>query len=287
MPIATGEPIDPTSLSGRIVFDDFENVYAMNIDGTDLVTVAAAHGSEFDAAWSADGQHIVYRDSTRGINENDEIFVATADGMTKRNITNHPANDWGPDWSHDGLTIAFNSDRDGIPLHGYLMNPDGSNVRRIGGSVWIEYPAFSPTDSKIAYMGAAGSAYSIYVLDLLTGATTHLTDSPGQEGWPAWSPDGSTIAFSSQQDDCAMAPADQDCWTTGEDGDHRDIWLVDADGSNLRRVTPEYGQFVTWSPDGQYLLISGAGLYVVRLDGTGRLAINPRGADGGGIPDWR
>ncbi|MEP7159434.1 MAG: hypothetical protein ABI797_08390, partial [Chloroflexota bacterium] len=266
----------------------FENVYAMNIDGSDLVTVAGAAGSEFDGAWSADGQRVVYRDSTRGINEDDEIFVAAADGSTKRNITNDPANDWGPDWSHDGSTIAFNSDRDGIPLRGYLMNPDGSNVRRIGGNAWIEYPSFSPDDTKLAYMGAVGSTYSIYVLDLLTGATTRLTDTPGQEGWPAWSPNGSTIAFTSQHDDCGIAPRDQECWTTGEpDDEHRDVWLVDADGSNLRRVTPEYGQFVTWSPDGQYLLISGAGLYVTRLDGTGRLAIEPDGADGGGIPDWR
>jgi Tol biopolymer transport system component len=287
LPVDIGEPIDPASLSGTIVFDDFENVYAMNIDGTDLVTVADAPGSEFDGAWSPDGQHIVYRDSTRGINENDEIFVATSDGAATSNITNDPANDWGPDWSHDGSTIVFNSDRDGFPLQGYLMDPDGSNVRRIGGNAWLEYPQFSPDDTKIVYMGAAGSDYSIHVLHLVTGVSTQLTDTPGNEGWPAWSPDGSTIAFSSQQDDCRYVPGDQECWTTGEEDEHRDIWLVDADGANLRRVTPEYGQFMTWSPDGQFLLISGRGLYVVRLDGTGRLAINPPGVSGGGIPDWR
>jgi hypothetical protein len=53
-------------------------------------------------------------------------------------------------------------------------------------------------------------------------------------------------------------------------------------------VTPEFGQFATWSPDSRYLLISGAALYVVRPDGTGRLEIRtpalPRAL--GGIPDW-
>ena len=61
-----------------------------------------------------------------------------------------------------------------------------------------------------------------------------------------------------------------------------------ADGSNQRRVTPESGQFVTWSPDGRSLLISGRALYVVRPDGSGRHELR---ADGfplalGGIPDW-
>ena len=34
------------------------------------------------------------------------------------------------------------------------------------------------------------------------------------------------------------------------------------DGSDQRRVTPEAGQFVAWSPDGRYLLVSGRALYV-------------------------
>ena len=85
-----------------------------------------------------------------------------------------------------------------------------------------------------------------------------------------------------------MRPEDE-CWRSASDDEHHDIWLIDADGSNLRRVTPESGQFVAWSPDGRYLLISGHALYVVRPDGTGRLELR---ADGhhrplGGIPDWR
>jgi Tol biopolymer transport system component len=286
-PIETGEPIDVSSLSGRIVFDDFENVYAMDPDGTNVVTIADAPGAEFDGAWSPDGKWVVYRDSTRGLNTDDEIYIARADGSSARNLTNNPENDWGPDWSHDGSTIAFNSTRDGMPMRGYLVSPDGSNLRRIEGDIWIEYPSFSPDDSKLAFMGASGSDYSIYVIELSAGEVTQLTDLPGEEGWPAWSPDGKTIAFSSQRDDCAFAPRDQECWSTGDIGPHHDIWLVDADGSNPRRVTPEFGQFVTWSPDSQYLLISGMSLYVIRPDGTGRVALHAAGASGAGIPDWR
>jgi Tol biopolymer transport system component len=286
-PVETGEPIDLGSLTGRILFDDFENVYAMDPDGSNLVTVAGAPGPEFDGAWSADGRWVVYRDSTRGVNKDDEIYIAAADGSRRRNLTRNPGNDWGPDWSHDGSTIAFNSTRDGTTMSGYLVNPDGSNLRRIESDAWIEYPSFSPDDSKLVFMGVVGSDYSIYVIDLATGQVTRLTDAPGEEGWPAWSPDGSTIAFSTQRDDCRFATSSEECWRTGDIGPHHDIWLVGADGSNLRRVTPEFGQFVAWSPDGQYLLISGTSLYVVRTDGTGRVGLHPAGASGAGIPDWR
>jgi hypothetical protein len=106
-PIETGEPIVIASLFGRIVFDDFENVSAMDVDGSNLVTVADTAGPEFDGAWSPDGRWIVYRDSTRGINNDDEVYIAAADGSSKRDLTDDPADDWGPDWSHDGTTIAF------------------------------------------------------------------------------------------------------------------------------------------------------------------------------------
>lgn len=123
---------------------------------------------------------------------------------------------------------------------------------------------------------------------MASGEVTRLTNSPGQDGWPAWSPDGSSIAFSSVRDDCAFAPANLECWREDGDAVHYDIWLVDPDGSNVRRLTPEYGQFATWSPDSHYLLVSGYALYAVRPDGSGRVELRAEGIDRalGGIPDW-
>jgi Tol biopolymer transport system component len=284
-PLLKGEPIDVARLEGRIVFDDYEDVYVMEADGTKARPVAARPGPEFDGAWAPDGRWIVYRDSRRGINENDEISIARADGSGLRNLTRSPANDWGPDWSPDGRTIAFNSDRDGGRMSGYLVSPDGSDLRRIRADAWIEYPSFSPDGTKIAFMGHDGGDYDVYVADLETGATRRLTRAPGSDGWPAWSPDGSTIAFASERDDCLYAPETAPCWVDpgGEPGDHHDIWLMAADGSSPRRVTPEFGQFVAWSPDGEHLLVSGSSLYVIRPDGTGRADVLP---GSGGIPDW-
>jgi TolB protein len=286
-PVLVGEPIDVADLDGRIVFDDFEDVFTMNVDGTEWRTIAGLPGPEFDGAWSADGRQVVYRDSRRGINEDDEIYIVDDDGTNPRNLTNHPANDWGPDWSPDGSWIAFNSDRDGV-LAGYLVRPDGSDLRRIDVDGWLEYPSFSPDGTRIVFARPAGGDYDVFTADLETGEVQQLTDALGDDGWPVWSPDGTSIAFSSQRDDCQWAPEDEDCWRSGEPGEHRDVWIMDTDGSNQRRVTPEIGQFMTWSPDGRHLLISGHALFVVRPDGTGRVEIRPEGMalPSGGIPDW-
>lgn len=289
-PINTGEPIPLEDVSGRIVFDDFEDVFVMDVDGSDVVKVAGEVGPEFDGAWSPDGQSIVYRDSTRGINEDDEIFVASADGSERRNITNDPANDWGPDWSSDGSTIVFNSDREGGALRGYLVDPGGSNLRALGIDAWFEYPSFSPDGRRVVFEGHDGTDYEIYVANIETGETRQLTDAPGNDGWPVWSPDGASIAFSTERDDCMFLAEDQECWQTGEPDDaYRQIWLMNADGSDQRPVSTELAQFVAWSPDSRYLLISGRALYVIRPDGTGRLELRADGIDLplGGIPDWR
>jgi Tol biopolymer transport system component len=288
-PVVVGEPIDVSTLEGRIVLSSDDDVYTANADGTDAFRVTHKEGPEFDAAFSPDGRWIVYRDSLRGYNRDDEIFVVRADGSRARSVSRDPANDWGPAWSPDGSTIVFNSDRDG-GMSGYLVDPDGRNLRRIPTDLWVEYPAWSPDGTRIVFMGGPGgpNEYDLWTIGIDGSDPVQLTDAFGSDGWPAWSPDGTRIAFTSVRDDCSYSD-EPDCRTTREPDDlHRDVWIVNADGTGLRRVTLESGQFVTWSPDGRYLLVSGYDLYVIRPDGTGRTSLEVPGIPGreGAFPDW-
>src|SRR5574341_1548930 len=52
---------------------------------------------------------------------------------------------------------------------------------------------------RIAFMSSQGGNWEIYVADVLSGAVTRLTMSPGNDGLPVWSPDGKYIAFVSDR----------------------------------------------------------------------------------------
>jgi hypothetical protein len=100
-------------------------------------------------------------------------------------------------------------------------------------------PAWSPDGTKLAFEthGPVASVDGdIFVLDLESGAVTRLTsDPPGapvhDEG-PAWSPDGTMIAFTSERAD-----------------PNGDIWIMQADGSDPRRLTTD--TVLDESPDWQ------------------------------------
>src|SRR5438105_1079380 len=72
------------ALRGRIVFSRRDDIWIANADGSGLRRLTSGRGPEFDPSFSPDGTRIVYRDSRRGINANDEIYVMNADGSHQR-----------------------------------------------------------------------------------------------------------------------------------------------------------------------------------------------------------
>ena len=85
---------------------------------------------------------------------NYEVFIMNPDGSEQINLTQHRANDEQAVWCPSGDEILFVSDRDGDTEDLYLMNPDGSNVRRVFKKekrTNKSSPTWSPDGKQIAY----------------------------------------------------------------------------------------------------------------------------------------
>ena len=115
----------------------------INADGSEERNLTRNGSHDIDAAWSPDGQKIVFRTSRQG---KWELYVMNADGSGQRRLTRTAANESRPSWSPDGQKIAFTREA-GHNFELYVMNADGTGQRRLtpNSSVarWVAY-AWSP-----------------------------------------------------------------------------------------------------------------------------------------------
>jgi Tol biopolymer transport system component len=215
------------------------DLFVMTAAGRGRTRLTRTPALEREPSWSSDGTRIVYASRTTP-GAPLRIFVANADGSAPDQLTTQGIGsaDRSPAWSPDGARIAFVSDRDGGFPELYLMNADGSGVRRITVNSFVDgNPTWSPDGLTIAVERCCPNGSSeIYAIDVATRVEVNLTNSPSQMDFdPSWSPDATTIAFVS--------------FVVGEG--NVDIWSMNADGSSQVRLTTDAA--VDLSPDWQPL----------------------------------
>ena len=178
--------------------------------------------------------------------------------------------------------IVFQSYRGGA-YHIYSMKSDGSEITQLttAGDINI-HPARSPDGSRIAYISSRAPA-GLHVMNADGSGDRALNPKGESDEYPAWSPDGRTIAFVRNPDPDAV---------TGYVVPYQ-VYLVDADGSNRRRLTTlPAGAALTpaWSPDGRWIvfsrdLSSEFDLFVIRADGSESRPLTS-GPGGDFRPSW-
>ena len=174
-------------------------------------------------------------------------------------------NSGGADWSHSKKLIAFQSNRvDRVPQI-YLMNLDGTEQQLLvslpGGAA---FPSFSQSGNELCFHGQT-SPRDIYIVNVHGTGLTNLTSPdrlPGQPGLIGdnircdWSAKGNVIAFTSNRDG------------------NQEIYVMDADGTGLRRLTNATGSDANpaFSPKGDLIAFESnrdgtPEIYVMNADG--------------------
>jgi TolB protein len=141
-----------------------------------------------------------------------------------------------------------------------IMNSDGSDYHRLTTDDGYRhyYPSLSPDGKSVAYSQyREDNVYEIWELDIASGMAKQLTDRLGVLNSPEISPDGKSILFMR--------------WTVASD--EYQVWMMDRDGGNPRRVFKGVGWDPTWSPDGKEILFASdrdglIELYVGNVDGS-------------------
>lgn len=219
-----------------------ERIFTLQPDGTGLTNITASHaGSQSNPVWSPDSTRILYGSSEAGgVFTTDDVWVMNADGSGATLVT--PDDDLGlnpfdmsPSWSPDGTQFVWNTNREGDEDI-YVANIDGSNARPL-------------------------------IVDELT-LTNEFGTFYGIERFPAWSPDGTRVAFY-------------------ESLTSNNLALIDASGTGpITNVVVPFGELasgfsdISWSPDGSSLL------YLEATAGNSQPLLAVSNVDTGEVFSW-
>ena len=257
----------------RLAFDNGTGqIFVMNANGTGGQQYTTPPGSNFMPAWSPDGRYIAIHSSRDG---NAEIYLidSTFDGDTPIRLTTTAVSvsDVEPDWQPIRLPgkLAFQSNSD-VMLLKFNGTPPIILTNQIGADGGS--PAWSPLGTQIvfqSYRDLIGA--EIYTMNADGSGQTQLTDNsidpfhPVDDTFPAWSPDGTKIAFATQRDVVGL-------------NTFSEIYVMNANGTSPTRLTNNSGFLIdvapAWSPDGTriayyaYSLGGSLGISVMNADGS-------------------
>ena len=184
-------------------------LYQSDLEGKNVKRLTNNMQYDAEAAVSPDGKWILFGRDTDG---KMDLWVMKADGTEPKQIT------FTEEWQEGGaqfmpdsntiLTRAWKRADEGqrmMPMQIFTVKRDGSDRKQItseAGTNWAPFPA--PDGKHFAYVKVLTDTprpnWEIFMMNIETGKQTRLTNNPGFDGFPAISPDGKLLAFSSGRD---------------------------------------------------------------------------------------
>jgi Tol biopolymer transport system component len=207
---------------------------------------------KMDPTFVREGEELIYT-----VQENDTLLslmrLKLVDGSSERL---HPAAvvpEVEATFTPDGRFYAFLQIRQKLVIRDTRQNKDVT-VATVG----MRRPSIAPDGSGLVFSHPANNGQQVQALNNQGQDRQTLTRS-GFNSWPAFSPDGRRIAFGSSN------------------AGKYDIHVMDADGSNVQRLTegPGLNMRPSWSPDGRHIAFTSNRdghyqIYIMRADGSDR-----------------
>jgi len=163
------------------------DIYRIRSDGSNpkhLVDIPSfEYHSGGQPAWSPDEQKIAF---FSGVEHEYSVETIRPDGTGREPLTTGYA----PNWSPDGLGMAFHRSPDGSDSRIYVADADGTDERALptNEGAYDAEPAFSPGGGKVVFASDRDGDYDLYVMDADWTDLRQLTNGPGDDRSPDWGP---------------------------------------------------------------------------------------------------
>ena len=203
--------------------DDKHIVFSAKSGGKDALHIVNVKSGKFEESinlkldgvynptWSPNGDEVAFAGLKNG---QSDLFAYNLKTKQLRKITNDLFSDVEPRWSPDGGKLVFSSDRgpytNSIPTNFqpidvdmknydiYEINSDGTDLKRITGSEYLERtPIYSPDGKTIAFMSNRSGISNIYLHNLETGKEWPITNVLTGAFQPTWGGNANRMAFAS------------------------------------------------------------------------------------------
>jgi len=238
-----------------------KEIYICDFDGHNVVQITSDKSISLLPRWSPRGDKLCFNSYKEG--GGPLLYVKDLSSGYVKRLSGRKGLNIGASWAPDGTYLALTlSEGDNVDV--YSIDLDGKILSRLTSQWGINVsPSFSPDGTKMAFVSNRTGAPQIYVKDLVQGKEERLTLFEGGKynTSPVWS-SKNKIAF------------------TGMYEGRFDIFTIEPDGNNLRRLTAGQGnnEDACWSPDGNYIMFSSnrdgaSSLYLMNANGQNQRRI--------------
>ena len=257
-------------------------------------------GENAEAYFSADGKKLIFQ-STRDGYPCDLIYTMNADGSDVRLISTEKGRTTCAYFFPNGKRILYSSTHLGSKecprrpdfSKGYVWaiypsydiftaKPDGSDLKQLTKTPGYDAETTISRQGKLVFTSMRDGDLDIYTMDTNGKNVKRLTNELGYDGGPFWSYDGKQIVYRAHHPETEKEKADYAALLKENliRPSVLDIWVMNADGSNKRRVTNlKKASFAPYFfPDGKRIIFSSNvadprgrdfDLYMIKTDGSG------------------